>query len=81
MQQRSWGRRALIAASALVIGLTTAIPASGAPPTALTVDEPSIATEVNPNKIDVMGLWAHPDDDAGFITGSTITANGGQFFG
>ncbi|RMB58182.1 PIG-L family deacetylase [Tessaracoccus antarcticus] len=68
MQQRNWGRRALIAASALVIGLTTAVPASGAPPTSLTVDEPSISTEVNPNKIDVMGLWAHPDDDAGFIT-------------
>ncbi|MEO7587211.1 MAG: PIG-L family deacetylase, partial [Arachnia sp.] len=68
MQQRSWARRALIAASALVIGLTTAIPASGAPPTALTVGEPSVATQVNPNKIDVMGLWAHPDDDAGFIT-------------
>lgn len=63
-----WGRRVLAVASALVIGLTTAIPASGEPTQPLTVGEPSVATNVNPNKIDVMGLWAHPDDDAGFIT-------------
>ncbi len=55
-------------AGALTIGFTTVVPASAEPPPALTVDEPFISTEVNPEKIDVMGLWAHPDDDAGFIT-------------
>ncbi|MBK7821696.1 MAG: PIG-L family deacetylase [Tessaracoccus sp.] len=32
------------------------------------VGKPSEATKVKANKIDVMGLWAHPDDDASFIT-------------
>ncbi len=68
MQKRRWGRRVLVVASALVIGLTTAMPASGDPQLPLAVDDPSVSTEVNPDKIDVMGLWAHPDDDAGFIT-------------
>ncbi|MGO1383576.1 MAG: PIG-L family deacetylase, partial [Arachnia sp.] len=64
-----WGRRALIMVGTLTLGLTTALPAVGAPADPpLIVDTPSISTEVNPNKIDVMGLWAHPDDDAGFIT-------------
>ena len=34
----------------------------------LGVGEPSVSTEVSPTKVDVMGLWAHPDDDAGFTT-------------
>ena len=34
----------------------------------LTVGTPSIATAVSPTKVNVMGLWAHPDDDAGFTT-------------
>ncbi len=62
------GRRMLMTATALLIGLSTALPASGEEPPSLAVGEPSVATEVNPNKVDVMGLWAHPDDDAGFIT-------------
>ena len=69
MTTSPWGRRALVMAGALTLGLSTALPAAGAPADPpLIVDTPSISTEVNPNKIDVMGLWAHPDDDAGFIT-------------
>ena len=68
MHAPGWRSRALTVASALVIGLTTAVPASADPPAPLVVEEPSVSTEVNPNKIDVMGLWAHPDDDASFIT-------------
>lgn len=44
--------------------------ASGAAPAAtkLETGDPSIATETDREKIDVMGIWAHPDDDAGFTT-------------
>ncbi|PYF99241.1 NPCBM-associated, NEW3 domain of alpha-galactosidase [Georgenia satyanarayanai] len=60
-------RVAAAALAALVLGaLMPTAAGEELPP--LTVDEPSIATEVEPNKIDVMGLWAHPDDDAGFTT-------------
>lgn len=34
----------------------------------LEVGDPAIATETEREKIDVMGIWAHPDDDAGFTT-------------
>lgn len=43
---------------------------SGPPDAALKFDvgDPAIATETEREKIDVMGIWAHPDDDAGFTT-------------
>ncbi|WP_448003369.1 NEW3 domain-containing protein [Agromyces bauzanensis] len=34
----------------------------------LDVGDAAIATETEREKIDVMGIWAHPDDDAGFTT-------------
>lgn len=55
----------------LVAGLATNLPQAGtvaAAATSLTVSAPSVATAVSPTKVDVMGLWAHPDDDAGFTT-------------
>ncbi|MEE6288225.1 PIG-L family deacetylase [Georgenia sp. MJ173] len=61
---------------ALAIGGLVAISLGGVLPAAvgdteeppLTVGDPSVTTEVSPNKIDVMGIWAHPDDDASFTT-------------
>jgi len=55
---------------ALTLGGTMAAPALAAPAdvTRLAVGEGSSATEVSPTKVDVMGLFAHPDDDAGFTT-------------
>lgn len=54
----------------MAIALTGALPAAvgdtGELP--LVGGVPSVATEVNPSKIDVMGVWAHPDDDASFTT-------------
>lgn len=64
---RRFRRRALATAGALVLGLTLAVPATGQEHT-LEVGKESEAVKVSPNKIDVMGLWAHPDDDASFVT-------------
>lgn len=68
-------RRDLGTASALlavVLGASlsggTAAAAADGDTAGLTVGEASVATEVSPTKVDVMGLWAHPDDDAGFTT-------------
>ncbi|WP_413450357.1 PIG-L family deacetylase [Georgenia phoenicis] len=61
-------KRAVAAALvALVLGVV-APAASGEELPPLTVGKPSVATEVEPSKIDVMGIWAHPDDDASFTT-------------
>ncbi|MCD2440964.1 NEW3 domain-containing protein [Agromyces sp. SYSU K20354] len=38
------------------------------PAVQLEAGDPSVATETDREKIDVMGIWAHPDDDAGFTT-------------
>ncbi|WP_022894053.1 sugar-binding protein [Agromyces subbeticus] len=65
----------LIAVAALM-GQGTAVAAtmgngSSGPPDAavkLEVGDPAIATETERQKIDIMGIWAHPDDDAGFTT-------------
>ena len=65
----------LIAVAALM-GQGTAVAAtmgngSSGPPDAavkLEVGDPAIATETDREKIDIMGIWAHPDDDAGFTT-------------
>ncbi|QDB79675.1 LPXTG cell wall anchor domain-containing protein [Georgenia wutianyii] len=59
---------AAAALAALALGAVVPTAAGDTAPPPLTVGEPSIATEVSPNKIDVMGIWAHPDDDAGFTT-------------
>src|SRR5690606_27457650 len=62
-------KRAVAAAALAALGVAALVPAaSGADDPPLTVAEPSVATEVDPTKIDVMGMWAHPDDDAGFTT-------------
>lgn len=57
---------------ALTLGATlpgSAASAAGEPqPPGLTVGEASVSTEVSPTKINVMGLYAHPDDDAGITT-------------
>uniref|UniRef100_UPI0026DFA838 hypothetical protein n=1 Tax=Actinomyces radicidentis TaxID=111015 RepID=UPI0026DFA838 len=73
-------RRWIGALASLVLGATgVAIPgtvAAAAPatptPTATTsaqtslvVKEASQSSSTNPENIDVMGIWAHPDDDAG----------------
>ena len=45
--------------TAAAIAITVAMPGSAAPPTANSID--------NPVKINVMGEWAHPDDDTSII--------------
>lgn len=55
----------LLVAGMVTVAQTPAVAAAAAD---LTVDTPSIATAVSPTKINVMGLWAHPDDDAGATT-------------
>ena len=45
--------------TAAAIAVTVAMPGSAAPPTANSID--------NPIKINVMGEWAHPDDDTSII--------------
>ncbi|MGW9629675.1 sugar-binding protein [Agromyces sp. NPDC055520] len=61
---------------AALMGQGTAVAAtmgngsSGPPDAALKFDvgAPSVAAETDRGKIDIMGIWAHPDDDAGFTT-------------
>jgi len=60
-------RVGLALASALAISLSIPTPADAGGGSGGGGRE-SQTNQVNPNKIDVMGLWAHPDDDAGFIT-------------
>ncbi|MHA7861681.1 PIG-L family deacetylase [Tessaracoccus sp. Y36] len=60
-------RKLLALVGALAVGFGLQVPA-WAQDVELAVGEPSVTTEVNPNKIDVLGIWAHPDDDAGFTT-------------
>ncbi|MEE6294941.1 NEW3 domain-containing protein [Georgenia wangjunii] len=59
---------ALPAVLALLLGGGMSAAAAQATLPPLEVGEPSISTEVDPTKIDIMGLWAHPDDDASFTT-------------
>lgn len=54
-------------AGAAAIALTLPGVASAEQPP-LTVGSASIATQTEPSGIDVMALWSHPDDDAGFTT-------------
>ncbi|NLE97746.1 MAG: LmbE family protein [Propionibacterium sp.] len=57
----------VLAAGVLTLGLAAPMAAVADPPPAgLTVEAPSVATEMPRGKIDIMGLWSHPDDDAGF---------------
>jgi LmbE family N-acetylglucosaminyl deacetylase len=60
-------RKGLALAGALTLGLTLAMPASGQE-TTLEVGKETEAAKTSPNKLDVMGIWAHPDDDASFVT-------------
>ncbi|BDZ42117.1 hypothetical protein GCM10025865_14160 [Paraoerskovia sediminicola] len=63
---------AALPASALEPASAGAQPAAqvsaAAPSTTLEVGEPSVATSTKRGKIDVMGIYAHPDDDAGLTT-------------
>lgn len=54
-----------VAAAATATPTTTATASSQ---TSLVVKEASQSSSTNPEKIDVMGIWAHPDDDAGLTT-------------
>ncbi|MPZ62961.1 MAG: LmbE family protein [Propionibacteriales bacterium] len=56
---------AVVAVCGLVGGVGAA---AGAVPSPLDVGDPSVAVETERQKIDIMGIWAHPDDDAGFTT-------------
>lgn len=59
----------LLAASALVLGLAAPGLAMGEPAaTELKVDTGAVASQTAPKQIDVMAIWSHPDDDAGFTT-------------
>ncbi|MEN5072347.1 NEW3 domain-containing protein [Isoptericola cucumis] len=57
---------ALLATCALAVPGVAA--AQGAATSQLDVGDPSVAVETDREKIDVMGIYAHPDDDAGFTT-------------
>ncbi len=57
---------ALFMAAGLALPVTAAAAAEASQ--GLEVGDPSIATETERSKIDIMGIWAHPDDDAGFTT-------------
>ncbi len=63
-------RRGLVvpALLALILGSGVSAATAQTAPPPLEVGEPSIATEVDPTKVDIMGMWAHPDDDASFTT-------------
>lgn len=68
MKRHSFGG---IAALTLAVGLLAPLAVTGAAYAAdgdLALGDPSIATEVSREKIDVMSIWAHPDDDAGTVT-------------
>lgn len=65
---RRFRRKALALAGALTLGSTLAIPSAADDEMVLVTGEVSQATATAPNKIDVMGIWAHPDDDASFTT-------------
>ena len=56
---------AAVLAGATLVAPGAAVAAGGPPPT---VGEGSVATSIDREKIDIMGIWAHPDDDAGFTT-------------
>lgn len=61
--------RPVLALAGVAALLTTGVPlATADEEVRLEAGEPSIASQVKPKKINVMGLWAHPDDDASFVT-------------
>ena len=66
MQKRSTVGRLLALAGALTIGFSMVVPASAKENKPAPAS--SVSTEATASKINVMGLWAHPDDDASFIT-------------
>lgn len=60
--------RPVLALAGVAALLTTGAPLATADGVRLEAGEPSVAAKVQPKKINVMGLWAHPDDDASFVT-------------
>lgn len=59
----------MLTAGIAAMALSVPLGAMGAPAdTGLTVGDPLVSSESGPTKIDVMALWSHPDDDAGFTT-------------
>lgn len=58
---------ALIGAMTLVVPMVPKA-ADAASPVTLVAGKESNTNKVSPTKINVMGLWAHPDDDAGMVT-------------
>lgn len=59
----------LLLAAGIIAPLVGASPAVAADEEVeLALGKPSVATEVNRDKIDVLSIWAHPDDDAGTVT-------------
>ncbi len=70
-QHAAW--LALAAGAALIAPLATSAAAAPTAPTPaptpiLKVGKAAEALKTKRGKIDVLGIWAHPDDDAGFIT-------------
>ncbi|KAM9864165.1 hypothetical protein ACIFOC_03071 [Leucobacter aridicollis] len=60
---------ALLLTAGVLVPLVAASPALATDePVELALGKPSVATEVNREKIDVLSIWAHPDDDAGTVT-------------
>ena len=72
---RRFTRIALGLACVIALGLTTSTPALAGG--SLSVGKSVQTIRVSPTKVDVMGLWAHPDDDASFITGHDLVVDGG----
>lgn len=66
----------LASLAAAAVGLITpgaalavsGVSAAASPSTKLDVSAPTVAVDTTRGKIDVLGIWAHPDDDAGFTT-------------
>jgi LmbE family N-acetylglucosaminyl deacetylase len=58
---------AALSAGLITVGLV-ATPALAADPGDYEIGDIEQASDKSPNKIDVMGMWAHPDDDANFET-------------
>lgn len=72
MNRSARRRRTLAALAATTLATTLTLvgasAASASEPSTPTLEAPSQASTTSPNKIDIMGLWAHPDDDASFTT-------------
>lgn len=61
-------RTTALLASAVAAGLLASPSIASADAPSLEVGDGTSSLETTREKIDVMGIWAHPDDDAGFTT-------------